>query len=96
MIAEEKFRRKGLGIEAITLMILYGIEQLNIKHFLAKIGLENTNSIRMYTEKLLFKEDSRSKVFQEVTLSKEVNDEWIGSLKEKVQYRLEDYTQANL
>lgn len=92
MIAESGFRRQGLGIEAMILMILYGIEQLKIKHFIAKIGLDNISSIKMFTEKLLFKEDSRSKVFQEVTLSKEVDSEWIESLKRKVQYTTEPYT----
>uniref|UniRef100_A0A336KZZ8 CSON002218 protein n=1 Tax=Culicoides sonorensis TaxID=179676 RepID=A0A336KZZ8_CULSO len=92
MIAESDHRGKGLGLEAMTLMILYGIEHLEVKHFLAKIGLDNSSSIRMFTEKLLFKEDSRSDVFQEITLSKEVTHEWVQSLKKNLNYSIEKYT----
>ncbi|XP_063695649.1 alpha/beta-tubulin-N-acetyltransferase 9 [Culicoides brevitarsis] len=92
MIAETDFRRKGCGLEAMTLMILYGIEHLRIKHFLAKIGLENESSIKMFREKLLFTEDSRSEVFQEVTLSKEVDEEYLRTLKNRVKFSLEEYT----
>lgn len=91
MIAETQQRGKGFGIEAMSLMILYGIEYLKIKHFIAKIGLENASSIKMFSEKLNFKEDSRSDVFQEVTLSKEVDTEWTETLKRRFKYEIEQY-----
>lgn len=52
----------------VTHFLNTGIEQLNIKHFQAKIGLDNVASIRMF-QKMGFEEISRSTVFNEVTLA---------------------------
>ena len=52
-----------------------GIEQLGVKKFQAKIGLDNIASIQMF-QKLGFHEISRSEVFDEVTLAAtSANDE---------------------
>ena len=66
MIAEKLERGKKFGYEALCLMINYGISQLNIKKFEAKIKCDNTPSIKLF-EKLGFVESERSEVFKEVT-----------------------------
>ena len=53
MIAETSFRGQHLGWQAMTLMLLYGIEYLKIDGYEVKIKLENQNSISMF-EKLKF------------------------------------------
>jgi len=68
MIADSRFRRKQRGREATLLMLKYGVEDLGIQRFEAKIGLDNEASIRLF-QQLTFKETSRSEIFQEVTLS---------------------------
>ena len=70
MIAEESARGKGHGLESTVIMLKYGVTALRIDTFEAKIGMANTKSIRMFQEKLGFKESSRSEVFQEITLSR--------------------------
>ena len=66
MVAEKLQRGKRLGWEAVGLMISYGIRELNVKQFEAKIKLGNSPSIKMF-EKLGFCEVSQSEVFQEIT-----------------------------
>ena len=68
MIAEKLQRGKGLGWEAVCLMMSYGIRELNVKQFEAKIKLDNSPSIKMF-QKLGFSEVSRSEVFREITFS---------------------------
>ncbi|KAJ8670637.1 hypothetical protein QAD02_001896 [Eretmocerus hayati] len=80
MIAEEHSRGKRFGWEAVILMLRYGIEQINLKSFLAKISMNNETSIRMFN-KLGFEEVSKSSIFKEITLEKKVNDEWLRWLK---------------
>lgn len=48
MIAEERFRRKGLGQEAVELMMHYGITALGITRFYVKINQANTPSLDMF------------------------------------------------
>ena len=48
MIAEASFRRKGCAREALKLMIHYGVTQLNLKRFFAKIGEANSGSIELF------------------------------------------------
>ncbi|XP_032822909.1 alpha/beta-tubulin-N-acetyltransferase 9 isoform X5 [Petromyzon marinus] len=67
MIAEPSCRGKGLGREATLIMMQYGLQNLGIKTYQAKIGMDNVVSISMF-KKMHFKEVSRSNVFQEVTL----------------------------
>ena len=66
MIAEKLERGKKLGWEALCLMINYGIQELNVKKFEAKIKDNNKASINMF-QKLGFIEISRSQVFSEIT-----------------------------
>ena len=88
MIAEESARGKKFGWEAVILMFLYGIHHINLKLIEAKISLTNDISIKMF-KKLGFEEKSVSEVFQEVTLEKKVNDEWIEWLNKEVKYKIQ-------
>uniref|UniRef100_A0A8C6UAH8 Alpha/beta-tubulin-N-acetyltransferase 9 n=1 Tax=Neogobius melanostomus TaxID=47308 RepID=A0A8C6UAH8_9GOBI len=67
MIAEPRFRGKGVGTEVATMMMSYGITKLGIQKFQVKIGLDNHISISMF-KKLHFTEVSTCSVFKEVTL----------------------------
>lgn len=73
MIAETKSRKKGLATESLQLIMAYAVTQLGIDKFVAKIGCENTPSIRLFTQKLGFYETDRSQVFDEITLVKTFN-----------------------
>lgn len=75
MIAEPAARRKGFGKEAVCLMLLFAIKQLDVTMCIAKIGLDNRKSIEMF-KKLHFTEVCRSEVFQEITLEKQTSKEW--------------------
>ncbi|KAJ8662974.1 hypothetical protein O0I10_001150 [Lichtheimia ornata] len=68
MIAEEKYRRGGRGLEALKIMMGYALIELGIRTFHAKISLSNQPSIDLFTKKLGFYPVSESRAFQEVTL----------------------------
>ncbi|XP_032822908.1 alpha/beta-tubulin-N-acetyltransferase 9 isoform X4 [Petromyzon marinus] len=55
MIAEPSCRGKGLGREATLIMMQYGLQNLGIKTYQAKIGMDNVVSISMF-KKMHFKE----------------------------------------
>ncbi|NXM72398.1 NAT9 acetyltransferase, partial [Serilophus lunatus] len=74
MIAEPSYRGRGLGKEATLLMMAYGVRNLEITKFEAKIGQENEASICMF-KKLHFKEVAVNSIFQEVTLRLDVSDQ---------------------
>ncbi|CAH1180488.1 unnamed protein product [Phaedon cochleariae] len=76
MIAESWARGRKCGWEAMLLMLNYGINYLGVKQFIVKISYANEISLHMF-QKMGFEEVSRSEVFQEVTLSKIVDDNWI-------------------
>lgn len=71
MIAEERARKKGFGLEATIMMILYGLENLHLKTYEAKVSLSNEISINMF-KKLAFQETGVSEVFQEMTLTRKI------------------------
>lgn len=50
MIAERNARGKKHGWEAMLLMLRYGVEELNIKVYEAKIKFDNTASIKMFSK----------------------------------------------
>ncbi|KAL8163268.1 UNVERIFIED_CONTAM: N-acetyltransferase 9 [Gekko kuhli] len=79
MIGEVSYRGRGFGKEATQIMMSYGMTQLGLIAFEAKIGLENKASIGMF-KKLHFKEVGVNSVFQEVTLRLRVDEqerEWL-------------------
>jgi len=48
MIAEENYRRQGMGKEATLLMMIYGAQNLNIRRFIVKINEDNDASMQMF------------------------------------------------
>ncbi|KAG7578771.1 GNAT domain [Arabidopsis thaliana x Arabidopsis arenosa] len=67
MIAEPRSRGKGLGNESVLMMMAYGVKNLEIHKFTAKIGESNTASLSLF-RKLGFEDSSYSCIFKEVTL----------------------------
>lgn len=74
MIAMSTARRKGFALEAVRLMMAYGLSFLKIDTFEAKIGVGNQPSINLFKNKLGFNEVSYSDAFKEVTLHFSVGD----------------------
>ncbi|KAM6163524.1 alpha/beta-tubulin-N-acetyltransferase 9 [Rhynchocyon petersi] len=76
MIAEPSCRGRGLGTEAVLMMMSYGVTKLGLTRFEAKIGQGNEPSIRLF-HKLHFEQVAVSSVFQEVTLRLAMSEpEW--------------------
>ncbi len=48
MVAEEGCRRKGIGNEAVVLMMWWAVEKMGVKRFYCKINEENTASLGMF------------------------------------------------
>eukprot|EP01053_Blabericola_migrator_P008624 Blabericola_migrator_1__8623@NODE_4518_length_1111_cov_226_913793_g2369_i1_p1_GENE_NODE_4518_length_1111_cov_226_913793_g2369_i1NODE_4518_length_1111_cov_226_913793_g2369_i1_p1_ORF_typecomplete_len131_score16_50Acetyltransf_3/PF13302_7/4_1e19Acetyltransf_4/PF13420_7/3_2e08Acetyltransf_10/PF13673_7/3_2e06Acetyltransf_1/PF00583_25/3_5e06Acetyltransf_8/PF13523_6/3_3e06FR47/PF08445_10/6_7e06Acetyltransf_7/PF13508_7/0_0078_NODE_4518_length_1111_cov_226_913793_g2369_i1594986 len=67
MIAEKSARSKGLGCEAFHLMTKWSQDCKGTKTIIAKIKDDNLPSIKFFTS-LGFVEESRSTVFEEVTM----------------------------
>lgn len=82
MIAEPSSRGRGLGLEATLAMMYYGVAFLGIRHFIAKIGYQNTRSLELF-KKLGFVEKSRSDVFKEATLHVDVSEQFSSWLREQ-------------
>ncbi|KAG0339172.1 N-acetyltransferase 9 [Podila horticola] len=70
MIAEPDYRRKGVGLEAIRMMITYAHQSLGTKRITAKISTDNKGSIQLFLTQLGFVQISYSQIFEEVTLEK--------------------------
>mmetsp|Transcript_28393 Transcript_28393/g.74579 ORF Transcript_28393/g.74579 Transcript_28393/m.74579 type:complete len:241 (-) Transcript_28393:1385-2107(-) len=67
MIAEPSARGRGMGREAVLLMMHYGVTQLKLTKFVAKIALTNTPSLGLFG-KLGFSTVSECEEFGEATL----------------------------
>lgn len=94
MIAEPEARGKGLGKEAMLLMLKYGQAELGVQEFVSKIGYDNVISQNLFC-KLKFEEQSRSEVFQEIAFKRNVDEDWIKWLDNEVsEYKIEDYSTA--
>ncbi|CAH1104351.1 unnamed protein product [Psylliodes chrysocephalus] len=91
MIAEEWARRRKCGWEAMLLMMLYGIDNLGVKQYIVKISYLNPISMKMF-ENMGFVEVSRCDIFQEITLSKLVDQMWITWIR----MTLGDFKVANM
>ncbi|KAG0312749.1 N-acetyltransferase 9 [Linnemannia gamsii] len=70
MIAEPSYRRKGLGLEALRMMMTYAYQSLGTKRITAKISTENKGSIQLFLTQLGFVQISYSQIFEEVTLER--------------------------
>ncbi|CAF0827733.1 unnamed protein product [Adineta steineri] len=112
MIAEVTARRKGYGLETLYTFLRYGkfkfhlfnklfflaaIEILHITRFIVKIGLKNLPSIALFTKKFQFQTIETSEVFQEVTMERRVDDEFIKLLQMKTpDYKIDSYDKLNI
>lgn len=85
MIAEEKYRGRGLGRESVLAMIFYGIERLQMERFSAKIGYNNRTSLLLF-QSLSFTEVSRSDVLEEVTLELVVTEQYKNLLHKEMEH----------
>ncbi|KAK3837868.1 MAG: GNAT domain-containing protein [Linnemannia elongata] len=70
MIAESSYRRKGMGLEALRMMMTYAYQSLGTKRITAKISTENKGSIQLFLTQLGFVQISYSQIFEEVTLER--------------------------
>ncbi len=68
MVAEMSHRRRGVARRLLPVFFAYTRCHLGVKTVRAKIGLENSASLKLFQERLGFEEESRSSVFGEVTL----------------------------
>ncbi|KAJ2726523.1 hypothetical protein GGI07_000465 [Coemansia sp. Benny D115] len=99
MIAEQEFSGKGIATEVLKLMIHYAIS-IGVTDLVVRIKDTNATSIHIFESTFGFIETERSKVFQEVTLSRPVSDElradankWAESAV-RVEYKKEQTTTA--
>lgn len=75
MIAEERFRRRGLAETAVRLLMQYALAILGATDFVAKILDTNVASLALFQEKLGFLEKKRVPVFHEVHLCRTFHTE---------------------
>ena len=68
MIAEESFRKKGMGREAALLMMIYGSTNLGIQRFFVKINEDNTPSINLFENAFGFVQCNYAACFKQVEL----------------------------
>lgn len=95
MIAEKWARGKRCGWEASLLMMIYGVTNLKVKQFVAKILSNNLISINMF-RRMGFIETSRSAIFNEITLEIIVDDNWLEHVKNNVSpFVIGNYTNAS-
>jgi len=67
MIADARFRRKGLAIDALEVFMAYGVIELGVTAYVAKIGFDNVASNALFARKLGYAERSKSTIFEETT-----------------------------
>ncbi|KAI8849235.1 n-acetyltransferase 9 [Chytridium lagenaria] len=92
MIAEPDVRRTGIGLNALLLMMRYGIETLGVTTFTAKISLSNEASLALFRNALGFEDVSVSEVFGEVTLRLKVTEELRRGLVERAAWEKMKYS----
>ncbi|KAH9600501.1 GNAT domain [Trypanosoma melophagium] len=95
MIAEPLFRRRGLGAEAVRLLLSYALDKLGATTFVAKILNTNNSSIQFFTNKLGFTKLKEVPVFNEVHYYKRFSNNaekeaWMA----EVGYKLDVYDEA--
>ena len=84
MVAVEKYRRKGIGKEAVSLMMMYAATVLGIRCIKAKIKDTNDASRKLFEKSLDFRESKFVSCFKEyeyefkrdnpISLSKAIHD----------------------
>ncbi|VDO23641.1 unnamed protein product [Brugia timori] len=68
MIAESKWRRKGLGEEAVRIMLMFAFRVIGLQTFEVKISKDNVGSLKLF-QKIGFVVTSECSKFNEYTLS---------------------------
>merc|ERR1711937_554239 len=68
MIAEPRARLKGCATEALKLLMGYCYDTIRSSKFVAKIGKHNLKSYSLFKNKLKFKFESESEIFEEFTM----------------------------
>lgn len=74
MIAEAQYRRRGLGEEAIRLVMEFSATQLGVERFVVKILQSNTASVELFEKKLGFRLVEYVECFDEVVLFKDTSE----------------------
>jgi len=74
MIAEERARLKGAATESLKLLMGYCYDQMHVSKFVAKIGKHNLKSYSLFKNKLKFKYESESEIFEEFTMQLIIDD----------------------
>ncbi|KAF9571654.1 N-acetyltransferase 9 [Mortierella alpina] len=96
MIAEPTYRRKGMGLEAIRMMITYAYESLGTKRITAKISTENEGSIQLFLTQLGFNQIGYSQIFEEVTLERILSSRSASPLPTKPSPHLKDENKGEM
>lgn len=91
MIADQGSLGKRYGWESMLLMLKYGLEEIKVNKFVAKIGQDNLKSINMF-QKMKFDEVGRSEVFKEITFERQISEDWIQWLEKEIDYEKVNYT----
>jgi len=68
MIANENYQRKRYGTEAVCLIMIYGIQKLDIKRYFVKIHVNNIASRHLFEDKIGFKICKYLPCFKEIEL----------------------------
>ena len=74
MIAEKDYQRKGLGREATCVMLLYGLDKLNVSRYFCKIKETNHKSIEMF-KSIGFIQCAYAKCFNEIEFELRFDDD---------------------
>lgn len=85
MVAEESFRGKGIGKEAVCIMMLYGAEELGIRKFVVKVNETNVASRFLFEKSLGFKETNYAACFNqyEYVFQRPTPSDIIAEIREK-------------
>lgn len=68
MIADHDSRKKGCATEAVKLMMGFCYDKIHISRFIAKIGKHNLKSYSLFKNKLKYRFESESEIFEEFTM----------------------------
>jgi RimJ/RimL family protein N-acetyltransferase len=94
MIAEERFRRTGMGRESTCLMMYYGATQMGLRRLFCKIKDDNAASLALF-QSLGFTQCNYAECFREyeLELRRDTNEELVQVLSELLglQFKLQTY-----
>ncbi|KAJ2763122.1 hypothetical protein H4S06_000275 [Coemansia sp. BCRC 34490] len=80
MIAEQAHSGRGVATEVLKLMMHYAVNDIGVTDFVVRIKETNNVSIHIFEAKFGFIETERSKVFKEVTLRRQVTEDFKAEL----------------